>query len=269
MEKDELKIVYRSAKEKIEEIEKEKAKNIVFLSGLINRVQVEADEAIKKVLEKEKEEKENIKEWQENLKEDFFIVSNSKKNKLRIETIFDNAGREIEIISGLKKGDKVKCIKGVLNTGVNLKGNKFWATKDLVEGKVYKVETISIWGGVKVAYVENEDGVLDWITPEIFAPVGKIEVIRESKKGDEFKVGDKVRAMEKVGNVKEGEIVEITATQDMKDEDGKVHVINLLVERENDPCAGRWVFPDKFVKVKEGYETWAVSDKSVKIKGNE
>lgn len=64
-----------------------------------------------------------------------------------------------------------------------------------------------------------------------------------------FKVGDKVKAISEGIQVREREVYEIKEVRTIKGIGGKCYIIDLLVEKEND--YEFWAIPDKFEKVEE------------------
>lgn len=164
LQEDGLALIIKSANERIRAIERTRTEIIENYSIKIEKVKIETDKAIQDILkEVEKERKKNRK---------FFI-----------KTLFNNSEQKVKVIAGLEVGDKVKCIKQVVGFKGELSTSRLFAMKSLVEGKIYEVKETFIWNGTKIAYVANENGLLDWVSPEIFIVPGyKIAEERKRKK---------------------------------------------------------------------------------------
>lgn len=148
-----LELTIKSAKERIKAIERTRTEIIENYFIKIEKVKIETDKAIQDILkEVEKERKKNRK---------FFI-----------KTLFNNSEQKVKVIAGLEVGDKVKCIKQVIGFKGELSTSRLFAMRNLVEGKMYEVKETFIWNGTKIAYVVNEKGLLDWVSPEIFIVPG-------------------------------------------------------------------------------------------------
>lgn len=89
---------------------------------------------------------------------------------MKTKTVRDNSGDVRKVLSGLKAGDKLLCIKTQRSTcGLGLFSTITYNAFE--EGKVYKVDHLYNWNGVMVAYVVDEDGCSCWATPETFKPL--------------------------------------------------------------------------------------------------
>ena len=86
---------------------------------------------------------------------------------MRTATVYGNDGSKQTVITGLKKGDKLLCIK----TERSSSGIGLWSIEhydSFEKGKVYKVHHTTNLDGVIVAYVLDEDATLTWAKPETF-----------------------------------------------------------------------------------------------------
>ena len=82
--------------------------------------------------------------------------------------ICDNNGVRTNVISGLKKGDKLVAKKSTIGTGdIGASGLCFKYNSFIVD-KIYTVDHTYYWDGVIVSYVIDEDGTSQWVTPDIF-----------------------------------------------------------------------------------------------------
>jgi hypothetical protein len=94
-------------------------------------------------------------------------MEKNKKRNIGVAEIRGNEGGLYKVITGLKEGGELLCIKTQRSTS----GLGFWSTEKydaFEEGKIYKVHHITNWSGVMVAYVLDEDATLTWVTPETF-----------------------------------------------------------------------------------------------------
>lgn len=84
--------------------------------------------------------------------------------------VFDNNGVKTEVITGLKVGDKLLCVK----TERSSSGVGLWSTErydSFEKDKIYKVHSLYNWDGITVAYVLDEDATSTWAKPETFKPI--------------------------------------------------------------------------------------------------
>jgi len=87
---------------------------------------------------------------------------------MRTSFIYNNADERVEVISGLKKGDKLIAIGSVQSKGdIGMSGMTF-NYEAFIVGKTYFVDHLTNWDGIMVAYVADEDNTLHFATPKLF-----------------------------------------------------------------------------------------------------
>lgn len=87
---------------------------------------------------------------------------------MKTHILVGNTGKRSEVISGLRLGDTVECIKD--KEGL-CDGGTFTVTFHgtlLTKGKIYTIDHLANWDGQSAPYVTNDDGALTWATTEHF-----------------------------------------------------------------------------------------------------
>lgn len=90
---------------------------------------------------------------------------------MRKATIYDNHGTAVEVWADCRIGDKFECL--VSRKGLEDGGDFTFVFEvdQQIKGKVYKIESISNWNGVKVPRIIDDNGCSSWLPTNEFKPV--------------------------------------------------------------------------------------------------
>lgn len=92
----------------------------------------------------------------------------SKLNKARTSFVYDNSGRKVEVYSNLEVGDKLIAKRTQTSKGDFGASGMTFDYESFKKNNTYTVKQTYNWSGIRVAYVLDEDGCLDWATPDKF-----------------------------------------------------------------------------------------------------
>lgn len=87
---------------------------------------------------------------------------------MTIKTIYNNHNIKMNVISDLKKGDELIAKDSIVGKGDVGASGLCFEYNTFIIGKIYSVNRIFNWDGVRVGYVIDEDGTSRIATPEIF-----------------------------------------------------------------------------------------------------
>lgn len=92
----------------------------------------------------------------------------TKSIQIRHGEITDNHGNRVNVILGLKKGDKLIARKSIKSVGDIGTSSMTYQYDSFIPGKVYTVNHLFNWDFKFVAYVLDEEGLAHLATTELF-----------------------------------------------------------------------------------------------------
>lgn len=90
---------------------------------------------------------------------------------MRKAFITNNLGDKVEVWADANIGDQFECLKS--RKGLEDWGD-FSSTYEVdqqIKGKVYKIDSVSKWGGVNVPRIIDDNGCSSWLPVNEFIPV--------------------------------------------------------------------------------------------------
>lgn len=94
---------------------------------------------------------------------------------MRKATIYDNSGKRVEVWADCNIGDEFRCL--ISRKGLEDGGDYSFVFEvdQQIKGKIYKVASVSRWGGVNVPRIIDDNGCSSWLETDEFEPVYEIE----------------------------------------------------------------------------------------------